>query len=375
MYFFSSITDGMSDVTIVKKEYWKPSLRPRPVRKASTEDKGSSFPSSDIVRSRKPQIDDRLEEQKATAEMELTAKSCIESCAEFKLLFVPGYELDCPEQYYEDPVSSGSSSCSTRRSSEASQDPFKSRLFSLGKLEDETAVNEDRQKRFDTWFCVSKYNGAYKERRLMNDRRMQSSGFSQNTGSLTERSAPNKSRPTPRTSGRRSKVQTGAKQFNSVEDIFSSARSSSQNLMSQCQELNFGCDMTSSEDTDSLQDNELKPKGGVEQNKKPVRNASRRKSKCNASSDLKPSKFYDVKEIATTYTVPCGEKMTEAAKKKNKNSAPGKSFFSQRKNSLTSKQVCRRPATAVVRKKKPHTQKRPNTAIVDTRSSSRKLED
>ena len=376
----------MSDITLVNKDRWRPVQRHKMERKSSY---GSKSFECDTVKnpSRTPSVisrsrvenrvssplPDKLEEQKATAEMELSAKGCIESCAEFKLLFVPGYELDCPEQYYEDPVSSGSASCSMRKSSETSCDPFKSRFYALSKLEDETMSSEDRQKRFETMFCVSRYNGANKERRSMYDKRSQSSGSTQMEESLVERPLAIKSRSVPRTTGRKSRNHTGKKSLDSAEDIFGSARSSTQNLISECNELNFGSEMTSSEDTDSFQGNELKARNAPEQ--KPTKNTRKKKMKCNSSSDLKPSKFYDINQIAVTYTIPCEEKMKEGNKARHKNSSPGKSYFSQRKNSLTKRPVSRRPATAVVKKKKLATQKRPSTAIVDTRQTKKEVGD
>ena len=370
----------MSNVTIINQEHWKPISRPKLEKKAPQDiksydfDKAKSSPCAPPIIPRprfeervKLAIPDKLEEQKATAEMELSAKGYIESCAEFKLLFVPGYELECADQYYEDPFSFESAGCPMGQSPEAADDPFQSRLLSLSKLEDETMSNEDRHKRYETMLCVSRYNGAYKERKLMNDRRSQSSSSVQLEESPTERTAISKSRSVIRASGRKSAAHAGPKSCNVVEDKFDSARNSTQNLISECNELNFGYDMTSSEDTDSLQGSELKTRSACEQMKKPTRNTKIRRKKHSSSSDLKPSKFYDINKIAATYTMPCEEKMKNGNRMRNKNNAPGKSFFSQRKISLTTKPALGRPATAVERKKKHTTQKRPYTATVDTR--------
>ena len=378
----------MSNITIINQDHWKPITRPKLEKKPPQDvksydlDKMKSLSCTPPVISRsrleeriKFTVPDKLEEQKATAEMELSAKSCIESCAEFKLLFVPGYELECAEQYYEDPFSSGSAGRKMGRSSEVTDDPFQSRFLALGKLEDETMSNEDRQKRYETMICVSRYTGAYKERKLTNDRRSQSSSSAQLEESPTERTAAIKSRPVLRTSGRKSAVTVGQKTFNIVADKFDSARNSSQNLISECNELNFGYDMTSSEDTDSLQGSESKTKSACEQTKKPIRNGKIKKKKCSSSSDLKPSRFYDINKIAATYAMPCEEKMKDGNRMRNRNSAPGKSYFSQRKNSLTTKPAPGRPATAVERMKKYSTQKRPNTAIVDTRLKNKEVGD
>lgn len=387
---FLSITDGLSDIGIVNKGYWKPTSCLKSGRKASHEDKNfeldrrkrSSLSSSVLTRSlendgrrTKTQVQDKLEDQRVTAEMELSAKGCIESCAGFKLLFVPGYELECSEQYYEDPIATDQTSGTQRRLSDASQDKFINRFFALSKLEDDTSCNEDRRKTFENLFCVSKYNGAYKERRLMSDRRSQTGGLStQSMSTLADRATTIKTRPSPMPSGRRSKVKAMAKGLSYAEDMFCSASGAAKSLMSECNELGFGCDRTSSEDTDSLPSNDASAKGGASQGKRLDRNARRRCSKDGGPADLMPSKFYDIKEIATTYAPPCEEKMKEGIKTRNRNSAPGKSYFSQRRNSLTSKPSGRRPVTAVVRKRRASTQRRPNTANVDTRSHIKELE-
>jgi len=376
-----SITEGMSDIAIVNKAHWQPTPCRKNERTITYE--GSIFDlkkikceikcsksASAVSRTQTEQrtkspIRDKLEGQKATAEMELSAKGCIESCPEFKLLFVPGYELDGADQFYEDPLSTETANCSIRRASEGYNNQFTSRLFALSRLEDETVSSEDKQRRHETVLCVSRYNGVYRERRLISDRRSQSSSSTQLERPPTERSAATKSRSRPRAAGRKGKTLSGKNSAAGVEDMFNSARNSAQDFISECIE----CGMTSSEDTDSLQGSELKtPRSATARNRKAKKNATRKKKKCDSSLDLRPTKFYDINQIAATYAVPCEEKMKERSRMKNKNNSPGKSFFSQRKVSLTKIPANGRPATAIVRKKKPVAQKqRPNTAAVDAR--------
>ena len=367
----------MSDIAIVNKAHWQSAPCPKNERKVTYE--GSIYDLRKVKCSKsasaisriqteqrmKSPIRDKLEGQKATAEMELTAKGRIESCPEFKLLFVPGYELDCADQHYEDPLSAEAANCSMRRPSEASNNQFTSRLFALSRLEDETVSSEDKQRRFETVLCVSRYNGVYRERRLISDKRSQSSSSTQSERQPAERSAATKARTRPRAAGRKGKTLSCKNSATGIEDMFKSARNSAQDFISECNE----CGMTSSEDTDSLQGGELKtPRSATARNRKPTKNARRKKKKCNSSLDLRPEKFYDINQIAATYTVPCEEKLNERSRLKSKNSSPGKSFFSQRRVSLTKVPTNGRPVTAVVRKKKPVALKqRPMTAAVDAR--------
>ena len=369
----SRITDGISDIKIVNKEVWRPLPRFQRTKKFPKEDltadedkKPLSSCTAYKLKSPKQRdtIPDKIEDLSATAEMDLTAKSCIESGAEFKVLFVPGYEVDKKAEFYEDPLKIGGLNVtSIKRASVNRQDPFISRVVALRKLDDETTATEDKQKRLENLLYPSRYNGAYRERKISIERRTITAKSPQ-CGSSADCQL--KARGAPPTPSRRNRVTGGKKGFNSVEGIFDTAKSSHKRVVSDYKALTYVCDRTSSEDTDSLQGNEQSNNAMTKVSAKSPR---RRRSKCGASPDSQTSQMFDATDVTAKYLVPCGEKIKDTGKRKRQNYSPGKSFFSQRKNSLT-KPSNKRPATAEVRKKKTSTPKRPNTASVDTRKQA-----
>ena len=398
------INERLSNLSICNS-FWRPSQRPLRARKLSSDDM-IPVVKQDTSKVTKPAvariasenrvganvIPDRLEMEKATAENDLAAKRSIESCAEFKLLFVPGYEVGEPDEFYEDPVPHRLMSHMSEEYGEA----YKKRILAFRRLEEETVANEDKQKRFDSLLNVSRYSRTYCERRGSGNaltsqtaRQLQQRPRSERT---TRRvSSPRNSRGNPKIVVAKTKIQN-------VENAFSSAKNSHTILLSECQSLTEKQEMpdtTSSEEAESLNSNgkldllapgESKPRKieKSEEEERPRTAQSVRKGKSvqivkkkrlkssPTQRELRSAKFYDVTEIAATYSVPCNDKIKAVATKKKQSLIPGKSYFSQRRNSLT-KCTTRRPATAVLRKKPlVNRTKRPNTALVYTEKGAAK---
>lgn len=389
------INERLSNLTICNS-FWRPSQRPQRSRKLSNENvipvvkSDTNKPAQTLVAKTASEnrvganiIPDVLEMEKATAESDLAAKRSIESCAEFKLLFVPGYEVGEPDEFYEDPIPHSLMKLTSGDYGEA----YKKRIVSFRKLEDETVANEDRQKPFDSSLNVSRYSRTYSERGGSSNavRSQAARPWQQRPGSerTTKRvSSPAYSRGTPKIIIAKTKTK--------IENAFSNAKNTHTILLSECQSLTDRPDTTSSEDAESLKSNgkldllapvESKPRKGdkseVEETPRTAQSTGKATSVQIAKKkrhkgtptlrELRPAKFYDVTEIASTYAVPCDEKIKAAATRKKQSLAPGKSYFSQRRDSLT-KSTTRRPATAAVVRKKPlvNRTKRPNTAIVYT---------
>ena len=393
----SRINERLSNLTICNS-FWRPSQQPQRTKQLSDDDLIPAV-KPDINKPTKTSIartvsenrvganiiPDKLEMEKATAENDLAAKKSIESCAEFKLLFVPGYEVGEPDEFYEDPLPQSLMNVMSGDYGEA----YERRIFAFKKLEEETVVNEDRQKRFESFLNVSRYSRTNCERRGSSNTLR-----SQTAKPLQQR--PRSERTTrrvssPRTSQGNPKIVIAKTKIHNCKNTFNNAKNSHTILLSECQSLTDRQDMpdtASSEEAEGLNSNGrlglLAPvesktrkidKSKVEERPKTAQSIRKGKSvqavkkkrrvkSTPTQRELKPAKFYDVTEIAATYAVPCDEKIKAAAMKKKQSLAPGKSYFSQRRNSLT-KNTTKRPATAVVRNKTLFNRtKRPNTALV-----------
>ena len=393
----SRINERLSNLTICNS-FWRPSQRPERTRKLSSDDltpvvkpdinKPTQTSTARTVSENQIGaniIPDKLEMEKATAENDLAAKKSIESCAEFKLLFVPGYEVGEPDEFYEDPVPHSLMNLMSGDYGEA----YEKRIFACKKLEEETVANEDRQKRFESFLNVSRYSRTYCERRGSNNALRSQTAKPLQQRPKSERTARRVS--SPRTSRGNPKIVIAKTKIHNCKNTFNNAKNSHTILLSECQSLTDRQEMpdtASSEEAESLNSNGrldlLAPveskltkidKSEVEERPRTAQSIrkgksvqavkkNRRLKSTPTQRELRPAKFYDVTEIAATYAVPCDEKIKAAAVKKKQSLVPGKSYFSQRKNSLT-KSTTKRPATAVVRKKPlVNRTKRPNTALV-----------
>ena len=341
---------------------------------------------------------DKLEHIRYTAEMELTAKDLIESCPDFKLMFVPGYEIEDPVAFYEDPVVPGNLAMDLvlqdQPACSSDDDVFVQRVLILRGLNEETTTAEDRQKRLDDYLKAPRYTSTIKskgklaERNLSHDIGQPRTGKAQrgndkNTDDSVWKCGSKKTRKkavdTNTEKYTNTEKRTNTKQLNtncrnmdSFKTLTNGSSLPTKNV-SDTREKNSASEKISSEDTDLSEDKMASKKGLREHKSKTTRETSsksQKKKQRPTRKELRPSKFYDITEIASTYNIPCEEKIRKSAElgKLRKNSSlPGKSFFSQRRDSLTKAGNGGRPVTAVKKKRTVAKPTRPYTALPDTR--------
>ena len=278
-----------------------------------------------------------------TIEEEREGKKILMSDPRFKLLFVPGYEVEEPDYLYVDPVPEDSpiEVLDQYIRGKYKGDDFIKRFIELRRLEEDTVYWEERQERAD----VSSNNIS------------PSSGEGYDRSVRILRGDKTVISKTPKTY---SPYLSGSKLLSVEKDAkISRAKSApaikSTHTQSSGKEFNNYC-------------NTCKLAWKHNHRKK------RTKSAKAISGKLKPTKYYDIVDIAETFEVPCQEKIKSKAREfplsaRNSSILPGKSFTSQRKDSLTNLKR-RRPKTGVKTKSSNKT-KRPVTANPVTRRKAK----